>query len=58
MINNVSFSKELDESFYSKIVIGNGEHGDVKDKGVVAAKTLKYKTYFIYFIYTWDKSKS
>jgi len=38
--NNVSFFKELDESFFSKVVIGNGQHVEVKDKGVVAVETL------------------
>jgi len=39
MTNNVSFFKELDESFYSKVVIGNGQHVEVKGKGVVAIET-------------------
>jgi len=32
--------KELDESFYSKVVIGNGQHVEVKGKGVVTVETL------------------
>lgn len=40
MTNNVSSFKELDESFYSKVVIGNGQHVEVKGKGVVAVETL------------------
>ena len=38
--NNVSLFKELDESFYPKVVIGNGQHVEIKGKGVVAVETL------------------
>jgi len=40
MTNNVDFLKELDESFYFKVVIGNGQHVEFKDKGVVVVETL------------------
>ena len=36
----VFFFKELDESFYSKVVIGNGQHVEVKGKGIVIVETL------------------
>ena len=45
MTHNVGIFKELDKSFYSKVTIGNGEHVDVKGKGVVAVETpsgIKY----------------
>ncbi|GAU33542.1 hypothetical protein TSUD_143350 [Trifolium subterraneum] len=45
MTHNVGIFKELDKSFYSKVTIGNGEHVDVKGKGVVAIETpsgIKY----------------
>jgi len=38
--NNVSLFKELDESFYSKVVVGNEQHVEVKGKGVVVVETL------------------
>jgi len=38
MTNNVSFFKELDESFYCKVVISNGQHVEVKGKGIVAVE--------------------
>jgi len=34
------FLKELDESFYYKVVIGNGQHFKVKDKWVMTIETL------------------
>jgi hypothetical protein len=40
MTHNVGIFKELDKSFYSKVTIGNGEHVDVKGKGIVAVETL------------------
>ncbi|XP_058784841.1 uncharacterized protein LOC131659704 [Vicia villosa] len=39
MTHNVGIFKELDKSFYTKVTIGNGEHVDVKGKGVVAVET-------------------
>ncbi|CAJ2652692.1 unnamed protein product [Trifolium pratense] len=45
MTHNVGIFKELDKSFFSKVTIGNGEHVDVKGKGVVAVETpsgIKY----------------
>jgi hypothetical protein len=34
------FLKELEESFYSKVVIGNGQDVEFKDKGVLVIETL------------------
>ena len=47
MTNNISLFKELDESFYSKVVIGNGQHVEVKGKGVVAVETLSSIKYIL-----------
>jgi hypothetical protein len=40
MTTMLGFFKELDESFYSNVVIGNGQHVEVKGKEVVVLETL------------------
>jgi hypothetical protein len=40
MTTMLGFFKELDESFYSNVVIGNGQHVEVKGKEVVDVETL------------------
>ena len=39
MTHNASIFKELNQSYFSKVTIGNGETVDVKDKGIVAVET-------------------
>ena len=40
MTPELSYFKELDKSYKSKVKIGNGDLVDVKGKGVVAVETL------------------
>ena len=51
MTPELSYFKELDQSYKSKVKIGNGDLVDVKGKGVVAVETptdIKYISYVLF----------
>jgi len=58
MTNNISFFKELDESFYSKVVIGNGQYVEVKGKWVVAVETLSSIKYILDILFVPEINQS
>ena len=51
MTHNADIFKELNQSYFSKVIIGNGESVDVKGIGTVAVKTpsgIKYISDVLY----------
>jgi len=58
MTHDVSFLMELDQAYFSKVTIGNGESVDDKGKGVVVVQTPSGTTYISDVLFMLDLSQS